>query len=155
MESRVLRTAAGRQAKGVTLRQARRRWKAAIRKWQDRLLLNGYSLVLDYVDEAPEGVSVLPSGSWAWVAKAEVKPMYLQGRIIVSKSFIKGATDAEIEEKAAHELMHILMGRVMNFFDEVLAELPKAKANGYIAWWHEVNEFTTTHLTRMAGARSE
>ena len=138
----------------MTLVQARKRWRAAIRKWQDKLLLNGYSLVLEYVDEAPEGASALPSGNWQWVAKAECKPMYLQGRIIVSKSFIKDATDAEIEEKAAHELMHILLGRVMNFVDEMIAELPRGKANGYIAWWHEVNEFTTTHLARMAGARS-
>lgn len=134
----------------MTHREARRRWQRAIRKWQDTLLLNGYTLTLYYEDELPDS----NHGQWESVARAESRPMYLQGAVTVSKRFIANATDAEIDEKAAHELMHIVSGRVRHFMNELLGQLPNSKREGFIAWWQDVDEFTTTHLQRIVGAKA-
>lgn len=136
----------------MTKRKARSRWKAAIRKWQNTLLLGGYALTLIY-DKPKEGVSELPSGGWQWVASTETKPMYLQARITVSDDFLKDATVEEINVKAAHELTHVLLGQYDDLTKTLIEELPKAKREGYWDWRHRVVEFTTTHVARVAGSK--
>lgn len=138
----------------MALRTQRRKWKAAVRKWQKRLLLDGYNIAIEYVKDGDviEGQSGLPSESWEWIAEVEIKPMYLQARIKVSDDFLRGASDDEIDVKAAHELAHILTGQMGDFMGTLIEELPKGKQQGYWDWWHRVNEFTTTHISRVVGA---
>lgn len=133
-------------------REGRRKWKAAIRRWQHKLLLDGFALTLVY-DKPLEGASSLPSESWQWVAETQAKPMYLQARIVVSDDFLKDATDTEIETKAAHEMAHVLLGQYDDFAKAIIEELPKSKQQGYWDWRHRVVEFTATHLARVAGAK--
>lgn len=138
------------------LRTQRGKWKAAVLKWQNRLLLNGYTVVIEYLEDgdAIEGKSGLPSESWAWIARAETKPMYLQARIKVADSFLRGASDKDIDMKAAHELVHVLTSHFADFMEALIEELPKGQRQGYWDWWHRVNEFTATHIGRVVGAGS-
>lgn len=139
----------------MTAREARRRWKKAIRKWQHALLLDGFAVNLVYEKPSPaDSNATLPSENWSVIGRTEVKPMYLDSRITVDPDFIKEATDAEIDEKACHELVHVLLGRVDNFVNEMFGALPPSKHQGFVAWWHEVHEFTTTHIQRVAAAKA-
>ena len=134
----------------MTSREGRKLWRKAIRKWQHKLLLGGYALTLVY-EEREENSSPLAGGDWVSVASAESKPMYLQGRVKVAPSFLRDATPTEIDAKAGHEMTHILLGHMDDFMRALIEELPKAKQTGYWDWWHRVNEFTATHVARVAG----
>ncbi len=139
----------------MALRAQRRKWKSAVRRWQERLKLGGYNIVIEYLDaegEKLEGGSELPSDSWEWSAKAETKPMYLQARLKVTDRFLMDATDEQIDTTAAHELVHVLTGQLSDFMKALIEELPKGRQQGYWDWWHRVNEFTTTHIGRVVGA---
>ena len=138
------------------MRQQRAKWKAAIRRWQKKLLLDGYAITIEYIKDGEEieGSSDLPSSSWGWVAKAEIKPMYLQARLKVADSFLRNASDDDIDTKAAHELIHVLIGQIDDFVSNLVAELPNSRRQGYWDWWHRVNEFTATHIARVVGARN-
>lgn len=136
----------------MSKREQRRKWKAAVHRWQERLLLNGFSFTLIY-DQPEEGASELPSGAWQWVGSVETKPMYLQARITISDEFLKSASDDDINVKAAHEVSHILLGQYDDMTKAIIEELPKAKQQGYWDWAHRVREFTATHVARVAGAR--
>lgn len=138
----------------MTLKAQRKKWKAAVTKWQKRLFLEGYNIAIEYYDDAKEiaGRSELPSESWEWVARIETKPMYLQARMKVADSFLCDASDEDIDTKAAHELVHVLTGQVSDFMSALIQELPKGRQQGYWDWWHRVNEFTTTHISRVVGA---
>lgn len=141
----------------MRLRTQRRKWKAAVVKWQKKLLLGGYNIAIEYLgddDDDLVGRSELPSGSWEWVAKVETKPMYLQARLKVANSFLRDASDEDIDTKVAHELVHVLTGQMGDFMRALIEELPKGRQQGYWDWWHRVNEFTTTHISRVVGAGS-
>ncbi len=141
----------------MRLRTQRRKWKAAVAKWQKKLLLGGYNIAIEYLgddDDDLVGRSELPSGSWEWVAKAETKAMYLQARLKVADSFLRDASDEDIDTKVAHELVHVLTGQVADFMRALIEELPKGRQQGYWDWWHRVDEFTTTHISRVVGAGS-
>lgn len=141
----------------MRLRSQRRKWKAAVLKWQNRLLLNGYSIEIEYCDPDADGIvgkSELPSDAWEWVAKMETKPMYLKARVKVANSFLRSASDEDIDTKAAHEVVHILTAQMSDFMGALIEELPKGRQQGYWDWWHRVNEFTTTHISRVVGAGS-
>jgi len=128
----------------------RAQWRRAVAKWQRLLLLKDYALTLEYDDTTPDGALYkVPSEAWRWSARAEVKPEYLQACIVVNSAFLEGGITGEIEETARHELVHVVLGRVDNFVNELLRELPGGKRAGFVAWWHEVHEFTTEHLARV------
>jgi len=139
----------------MAIRAQRRKWKAAVAKWQKKLLLDDYNIAIEYLgddDSELPGASALPSESWAWVANAEVKPMYLQARLKVNDSFLRDASEREIDTKAAHELVHVLTGQITDFMCSLIEELPEGRQHGYWDWWHRVNEYTTTQISRVVGA---
>ena len=138
----------------MRIRPQRRKWKAAVLKWQNRLLLNGYHILIEYIegdDDDDVGQSDL-NGAWECIAKIETKPMYLEASLKVANSFLRGASDEDIDTKAAHEVVHILTAQMGDFMGALIEELPKGRQQGYWDWWHRVNEFTTTHISRVVGA---
>ena len=139
----------------MTLELQRKKWERAIRRWQRVLMIDSFNIVIEYLGDDDEKLASdeeLPSDSWMWAAQAEVKSMYLQARIKVTDEFLLTANNKDIDTKAAHELVHVLLGQISDFTTSLIEDLPKNRQTGYWKWWHQVNEFTTTHIARVIGA---
>ena len=126
---------------------SRKDWRKAICRWQKKLLLGGYCLTL--VTEKLESRDALPSYDWEVAARTEVEPHYLEARIKVNPDYLKHATADDLDEKATHEMIHVLLAHYDDFIDCLLEAVPPKKRAGYQAWRNRTQEFTTTHIARI------
>jgi len=132
---------------------AKRRWLAAARVWQKRLLLKGWEITYVYQDEEPEDARRPSDGSdWEWSATTHSRPEYLTAQITVNSAFLASASDEEMGVLAKHELLHVVMARLYHWAQEACAAMGEKQGAAFGAWFNEADEFTVTHLERILGS---
>lgn len=123
------------------------RWKKAVVRWRQRLYLNQWCLDISV---RPIG-KTKPTGStgeWHPFAQTEYALAYKDAGVVLNKRF-QSASDGEMDEKACHEMAHLVVAPLHVAALKLLDEVPKAKRDAYHDWLREAVEETTSDLGRI------
>ena len=126
------------------------RWQKAVLKWRDRLWLNHWSM-----DVTTEPLNLRPRklvnehGDFSEAARCEYSPAYRTATLTLNEAMRDRCTDDWLDQRAAHEVSHLLVAKYSCAVDDLVEDLPKAKQAAYRHWLDEINEETVTQLTQV------
>ena len=116
-----------------------------IKRWMSRLWLGHWFLYGHYVETIREEED--EDTSFKVIAEVEADYKYRKATVTIACAMIKKLNAYNQERNACHEVVHIATSGYQSIFDKLLEALPDKQQKTYRAWWSQVDEQTTEHLT--------
>jgi len=127
-----------------TRREAKRDWIAACKGWRDRLWIGDYRLNFETLDDSTPTRG--ESSDWVTTAKVQVQPQYRTAMIETDYDQLRYLDDDEMDEKACHEMVHVMMGEILRMGNRLMDKLKPSEREGFDEAWHVANETVTSRI---------
>ncbi len=125
-----------------------RRWRGAVSRARKRLWLEQHDVASNVVDEMTNDHPG-KSDEFESIAKTTSISHYMMANLAAKRSAVESKSDAELDELACHEMLHVVLSPITDFVETFLDDFPAEKKKVLEKWWDRTNERVTEHLTRV------
>ncbi len=128
-------------------RRVKDKWIKACEKWLHLLWLPDFSISWYFNDEIPNEDN--GRDGWKPLASVVAKPQYFDAAITADPTQLIFMDDDDIDAKACHEVMHIVLSPYHEWGEIMMTTLNKNALAGYREYEAASNERVTSRLTQI------